>query len=119
MLPLAYGSPEVTRSLRGMLRSRDRGKEKDRSLAIDRVQRNPGDKMHPITRRIRVVSTTEAQVRDLLEQTQDPNTGKDYISSKEIKQVQVTGDDVAVDVVLGYPANSQLQTVREQIETAL
>jgi len=65
------------------------------------------------------VPITEAQVRELLQHTQDPNTGKDYISSKEIKQVKVVGENVDVDVVLGYPANSQLQNVREQIETAL
>jgi ATP-binding protein involved in chromosome partitioning len=65
------------------------------------------------------VTITEAQVRELLQQTVDATTGKDYVSSKEIKQISVSGDEVAVDVVLGYPAQSQLQAVREQIEAAL
>jgi ATP-binding protein involved in chromosome partitioning len=65
------------------------------------------------------VSISEAQVQALLAQTVDPTTGKDYVSSKEIKQVKVSGDDVAVEVVLGYPAASQLDAVREQIESAL
>jgi ATP-binding protein involved in chromosome partitioning len=65
------------------------------------------------------VSINEAQVRELLQQTVDPTTGKDYVSSKEIKQVKVAGADVAVEVLLGYPAHSQLQAVRQQIETAL
>ena len=65
------------------------------------------------------MSISEAQVRELLQQTVDATTGKDYISSKEIKQVKVSGADVGVEVVLGYPANSQLDAVREQIETAL
>jgi ATP-binding protein involved in chromosome partitioning len=66
------------------------------------------------------VAITEAQVQDRLKQIIDPTTGKDYVSSKEIKKVQVSGgDEVAVEVVLGYPANSQLETVRRQLEEAL
>jgi ATP-binding protein involved in chromosome partitioning len=65
------------------------------------------------------VSISEAQVRELLQQTVDATTGKDYVSSKEIKQVRVSGADVAVEVLLGYPANSQLQPVCSQIEAAL
>ena len=62
---------------------------------------------------------TEVQVRELMQQTVDATTGKDYVSSKEIKQIKVSGDDVAVEVTLGYPANSQVSVVREQIEAAL
>ena len=62
---------------------------------------------------------TEPQVQELLKQSVDPNTGKDYVTSKEIKRVTVNGDEVAVEVVLGYPANSQLAAVRAQIEEAL
>jgi ATP-binding protein involved in chromosome partitioning len=65
------------------------------------------------------VAITEAQVQELLKQTIDPTTGKDYVSSKEIKKVQVSGADVSVDVLLGYPAKSQLEAVRQQIEHAL
>ncbi len=65
------------------------------------------------------MAITEAQVQELLKQTVDPTTGKDYVSSKEIKKVQVNGDDVSVDVVLGYPAKSQLEAVRQQIQSAL
>jgi ATP-binding protein involved in chromosome partitioning len=66
------------------------------------------------------VAITEAQVQDRLKQIIDPTTGKDYVSSKEIKKVQVSGgDSVAVEVVLGYPANSQLGAVRKQLEEAL
>src|SRR5215510_14652270 len=121
MLPLAYGSADVTRILRGILKKMRRGAtSKDRSLATARLQRNPGDKMTRLNEKEALaVSITEAQVRELLQQTQDPNTGKDYVSSKEIKQIKVESSDVAVQVVLGYPANSQLSAVGEQIEHAL
>jgi ATP-binding protein involved in chromosome partitioning len=65
------------------------------------------------------VAITEAQVQELLKQTIDPTTGKDYVSSKEIRKVEVSGADIAVDVVLGYPAKSQLAAVRKQLEEAL
>ena len=65
------------------------------------------------------MAITEAQVQDRLKQIIDPTTGKDYVSSKEIKKVQVSGSDVAVDVVLGYPAKSQLDAVRKQLQHAL
>jgi ATP-binding protein involved in chromosome partitioning len=66
------------------------------------------------------VAISEAQVQDRLKQLIDPTTGKDYVSSKEIKKIQVSGaDDVAVEVVLGYPANSQLEAVRSQFRDAL
>jgi ATP-binding protein involved in chromosome partitioning len=65
------------------------------------------------------VPITEAQVQELLKTVVDPTTGKDYVSSKEIKKVQVSGDAVTVDVVLGYPAKSQLEPVKQQIESAL
>jgi ATP-binding protein involved in chromosome partitioning len=65
------------------------------------------------------VPITEAQVQELLQSVIDQTTGKDYVSSKEIKKVQVSGDAVTVDVVLGYPAKSQLEPVRRQIQSAL
>jgi ATP-binding protein involved in chromosome partitioning len=65
------------------------------------------------------VTITEAQVQELLKQTIDPTTGKDYVSGKEIKKVQVSGADISVDVVLGYPAKTQVETVRKQLEDAL
>jgi ATP-binding protein involved in chromosome partitioning len=65
------------------------------------------------------VAITEAQIQDRLKQIIDPTTGKDYVSSKEIKKIQVSASDVAVDVVLGYPAKSQLDAVRKQLQRAL
>jgi len=65
------------------------------------------------------MAITESQVQELLKQSVDPNTGKDYVTSKEIKKIVVDRENVAVEVVLGYPANTQLPAVRAQIEQAL
>lgn len=43
----------------------------------------------------------------------DPHTGKDYVSTKAIKNLQVTGADVSFDVELGYPAKSQHSALRQ------
>ena len=61
----------------------------------------------------------EAQVRELLGSLIDPTTGKDYPAGKAVKSVAVSGDDVTVEIVLGYPAKSVLETVRLQVESAL
>ena len=62
---------------------------------------------------------SEAQIQEVLKSTIDPTTGKDYAAGKAVKAVKVDGDSVAVDIVLGYPARSVLDKVREQIQGAL
>ena len=62
---------------------------------------------------------SEAQIQEVLKSTIDPTTGKDYVAGKAVKAVKVDGDSVAVDIVLGYPARSVLDKVREQIQGAL
>jgi ATP-binding protein involved in chromosome partitioning len=49
----------------------------------------------------------------------DPNTQKDLISSRAIKNVKVEGGDIALDVELGYPAKSQFEAIRSAVAGAL
>ena len=65
------------------------------------------------------MSTTVEAVRDALSQVIDPNTGKDLVSSKSAKNIQVDGGNVAVDVELGYPANSQIAGIRDAVIAAV
>ena len=55
------------------------------------------------------------QVETALKELIDPNTGKDFVAAKSAKNIKVDGDDVAVDVVLGYPAKSQIDGIRRQV----
>src|SRR6185295_17152888 len=48
----------------------------------------------------------------------DPNTGKDFVSTKQLKNLQVDGDNVAFDVELGYPAKSQVPALRQSLVAA-
>ena len=62
---------------------------------------------------------TEAQVLDALKELTDPNTRKDYVTSKSARNVKVEGDKVSVDVLLGYPAKSQIEPIRREIAAKL
>jgi ATP-binding protein involved in chromosome partitioning len=62
---------------------------------------------------------TEAQVLDALKELTDPNTRKDYVTSKSARNVKVDGDKVSVDVLLGYPAKSQIEPIRREIAARL
>jgi ATP-binding protein involved in chromosome partitioning len=58
---------------------------------------------------------TVADVQASLRTLTDPNTGRDFVSGKAIKKVDVDGDDVAIDVQIGYPSRSQHATLRKLI----
>ena len=65
------------------------------------------------------MAVTEQQVQDVLKSLIDPNTRKDYVSTKSVRSIKVDGDRVAVDILLGYPAKSQLDPIREQVTKAV
>lgn len=65
------------------------------------------------------MAVTEQQVQDALRQLVDPNTRKDYVSSKSARNIKVEGDNVSVDVLLGYPAKSQIEPIRRDIASRL
>jgi len=48
----------------------------------------------------------------------DPNTGKDFVSTRALKNLQVQDGDVAFDVELGYPAKSQMPALRRALIAA-
>ena len=49
------------------------------------------------------MTVTVQDVSAALQAIVDPNTGKDLVAGKSARNIQVDGDDVAVDVELGYP----------------
>ncbi|MEW5864437.1 MAG: iron-sulfur cluster carrier protein ApbC [Pseudomonadota bacterium] len=62
---------------------------------------------------------TEADARAILSRLVDPNTGKDYVSARAVKDLRVEGDAVAVAIELGYPGRSQFEPIRRQVIEAL
>ncbi|HXF67353.1 MAG TPA: iron-sulfur cluster carrier protein ApbC [Burkholderiales bacterium] len=61
------------------------------------------------------MAVTEQQVQDALRQLIDPNTRKDYVTTRSARNIKVEGDRVSVEIVLGYPAKSQLEPIRQQV----
>ena len=65
------------------------------------------------------MSLTVEQINDALRNVIDPNTAKDLVSSRSVKNVRVDDGDVTLDVVLGYPAKSQLDVIRKAVIAAI
>ena len=65
------------------------------------------------------MTLTVQDVSTALQAIVDPNTGKDLVAGKSARNIRVDGDDVAVDVELGYPARTQVDPIRRQVVAAL
>jgi len=65
------------------------------------------------------MSLSEAAVQDALRQLVDPNTGKDFVATRSARNIRVTGEDVSLDIELGYPGRSQVEPIRRQVAQAL
>ncbi len=65
------------------------------------------------------MTVTLENIQNALKSVIDPNTGKDLISSKSAKNIKVDSSDVSLDVVLAYPAKSQIDLIRKLVITAL
>jgi ATP-binding protein involved in chromosome partitioning len=61
---------------------------------------------------------TPEQLSQALQTVIDPNTGKDFVSTKQLKNLRVDGDDVSFDVELGYPAKSQILALQQALVAA-
>ncbi len=65
------------------------------------------------------MSLSEPQINDALRRLVDPNTGKDFVSSRSVRNIKIAGDDVSLDIELGYPGKSQFEPIRRQVLQAL
>src|SRR6266851_4163501 len=62
---------------------------------------------------------SDADVQGVLKQLIDPNTGKDFLSTRSARNVRVSGNDVSLNIELGYPGKSQYEPIRRQVVQAL
>ena len=63
------------------------------------------------------MAITQETVQNALKNLVDPNTGRDFITSKSAKNIKVENGDVSVDIVLGYPAHSVMNSVKSLVES--
>jgi ATP-binding protein involved in chromosome partitioning len=61
---------------------------------------------------------TQDQLLQALAAVIDPNTGKDFVSTKSVKNLQVHEGEVSFDVEVGYPAKSQIPELRKALIAA-
>lgn len=64
------------------------------------------------------MAVTQEALAEALKSVLDPNTGKDFVSTKALKNVQIQEGDVSFDVELGYPAKSQIPAMRQALVAA-
>jgi ATP-binding protein involved in chromosome partitioning len=62
--------------------------------------------------------TTETALLQALATVIDPATAKDFVSTKALKNLQVSGSDVSFDIEMGYPAKSQHPALRSALVAA-
>ncbi len=65
------------------------------------------------------MSFTESDVQAALKKLIDPNTKKDFVSGKSVKNIKVSGSDVSLDILLGYPAKGVWDEIRVMVEDHL
>ena len=64
------------------------------------------------------MAVSEPDLLQALGTVQDPHTGKDFVSTRTLRNLQVNGGDVAFDVELGYPAKSLFPALRSSFIAA-
>lgn len=65
------------------------------------------------------VEQVNEQVKVILSSVIDPNTQKDFMSTKSVKNIQVQAGVLSMDVELAYPAKSQFGLVSDLIKKAV
>jgi len=65
------------------------------------------------------MTATDQTILDALKSVIDPNTGRDFVTTKAVKNLTVSEGDVAFDVELGYPAKSQIAGFRKDLIAAV
>lgn len=65
------------------------------------------------------MAITELLIQSTLKVCIDPNTGKDFVSGKSARNIKINGNDVSVDIVLGYPAKSVMTDIQKLVAEAL
>ena len=64
------------------------------------------------------MALTEQELLAAIAGVTDPHTGKDFVSTRALRNVQISAGDVAFDVELGYPARSLIPALRSQFIAA-
>ncbi|MBP6598786.1 MAG: iron-sulfur cluster carrier protein ApbC [Giesbergeria sp.] len=64
------------------------------------------------------MAVSEQDVLQALAAVVDPHTGKDFVSTRALRNLHISGGDVAFEVELGYPAKSLIAGLRSSLVAA-
>jgi ATP-binding protein involved in chromosome partitioning len=62
---------------------------------------------------------SDSAVQAALRAIVDPNTGKDLVSTRSARNIKIDGNDVSLDIELGYPGKSQHEPIRRHVMQGL
>ena len=65
------------------------------------------------------MSITAEQVTEAQKAVKDPNTAREIAAGRSLRQLEVSGSDVSVEIEIGYPARSQLEHLKQLVESGL
>ena len=65
------------------------------------------------------MALSEQIISDAIKTVIDPNTGHDFVSTRQLKNLRIDGAEVSFDIELGYPAKSQFATLRHALVDAV
>jgi ATP-binding protein involved in chromosome partitioning len=65
------------------------------------------------------MALSNEQIQEALKSLADPDTGKDYVTMKSVRNVRLDGDDVALDIELPFPAKTRHEAVRKAVTARL
>ena len=65
------------------------------------------------------MTVTIEAVQTALKNLIDPNTKKDFVSTRSAKNIKVDGEQVSLDIELGYPAKTQIDAIRGVVVDAI
>ncbi|MDX1374095.1 MAG: iron-sulfur cluster carrier protein ApbC [Burkholderiales bacterium] len=65
------------------------------------------------------MALNESQIQDVLRTLVDPNTGKDFVTARTVKNLKLEADRISLAIELGYPGRSQFEPIRRQVTQAL
>ena len=65
------------------------------------------------------MSVSKEAIQAALKELIDPNTQKDFVTSREVKNIAIEGDVVSLEIELGYPAQTQIESLRRLVKKAV
>ena len=64
------------------------------------------------------MAVSEQDVLQALAAVVDPHTGQNFVATRSLRNLHISGGDVAFDVELGYPAKSLIAPLRSSFGLA-